>query len=45
MNSCYDCQWECQEGCCLQRDENGNREPVYDEPTDCKDFKPKKGRA
>ena len=39
LHSCYDCCWECLDGCCLRRDDNGNREPVYDEPTDCKDFK------
>lgn len=38
LHSCYDCAWECLDGCCLKLDDNGNREPVYDEPTDCADF-------
>ena len=37
-HSCYDCKWECQDGCSLRRDDNGNREPVYDEPTACENF-------
>ena len=38
MHSCYDCKWECLDGCSLRRDSNGNTEPVYDGLTDCKDF-------
>lgn len=45
LHSCYNCLWECFDGCCLRRDENGNREPIYDEPTDCKDFKLKRKRT
>lgn len=41
LHSCYDCGWECLDGCCMQLDYNGDREPVYDEPTDCPDFIPK----
>ena len=40
MHSCYDCEWECLDGCSLRRDSNGNTEPVYDGLTDCKDFVP-----
>lgn len=39
-HSCYDCEWECLDGCSLHRDDNGNREPVHDGLTDCKDFVP-----
>lgn len=38
LNSCYDCTWRNSDECHLHRDENGNPEPIYDEPTDCKDF-------
>lgn len=38
LRSCYDCMWECLDGCCLKLDDNGNREPVHDIPADCKDF-------
>lgn len=38
LHSCYDCKYECLDGCCLRRDDNGNREPVYDEPTSCEYF-------
>ena len=41
-HSCYECKWECLDGCSLNRDENGNREPVYDEPIICEDFEEKK---
>lgn len=34
-HSCYDCEWECLDGCSLRRDENGRREPIYDEPVYC----------
>jgi hypothetical protein len=40
MHSCYDCEWECLDGCSLRRDSNGNTEPVCDGLTDCKDFVP-----
>ena len=37
-HSCYECKWERLDGCSLCRDDNGNREPVYDEPIACGDF-------
>lgn len=40
-HSCYDCKWECLDGCSLRRDENGNRKPVYDDLTTCNKFKKK----
>lgn len=40
-HSCYDCKWECLDGCSLRRDSNGNRKPVYDGLTDCEDFEQK----
>ena len=43
-HSCYECTWECLDGCCLKLDDNGNREPVYDIPTDCKDFEERTDR-
>lgn len=34
-HSCYTCRWECLDGCCMKLDDNGNREPVPDEPIVC----------
>lgn len=41
LYSCYKCKWECLGDCCLRRDNNGNREPVFDEPVNCKRFEMK----
>lgn len=38
LRSCYDCAWECLDGCCLRLDDNGRREPVSDVPIECEDF-------
>lgn len=38
LHSCYECFWRVNDECCYRRDENGNPDPVYYEPTDCENF-------
>ena len=41
LHSCYDCAHEALDGCSMNLNDNGDREPVFDEPVECDDFIPK----
>ena len=41
LHSCYDCAHEALDGCSMHLNDNGDREPVFDEPVECEYFEPK----
>ena len=38
LSNCFDCIWRRGDECHKHLDENGNPEPIYDEPTYCSDY-------